>query len=68
MSDYTGRPYEDILTLLNDEDFKEIKKEMVTSDEEPGTIIEQDPSPGSEVVPSKRRLLSPLAKGQRELR
>ncbi|MBM7715623.1 serine/threonine-protein kinase [Bacillus thermophilus] len=63
MSDYTGRPYEDILTLLNDEDFKEIKKEMVTSDEEPGTIIEQDPSPGSEVVPSETTVTFTVSQG-----
>ncbi|ONK23280.1 serine/threonine protein kinase [Bacillus sp. VT-16-64] len=63
MSDYTGRPYEDILTLLNDEDFKEIRKEMVTSDEEPGTIIEQDPSPGSEVVPSETTVTFTVSQG-----
>lgn len=63
MSDYTGRPYEDILTLLNDEDFKKIRKEMVTSDEEPGTIIEQDPSPGSEVVPSETTVTFTVSQG-----
>ncbi|WP_340085225.1 Stk1 family PASTA domain-containing Ser/Thr kinase [Siminovitchia sp. FSL H7-0308] len=63
MSDYTGRPYEDILTLLNDEEFKEIRKEMVTSDEEPGTIIEQDPSPGSEVVPSETTVTFTVSQG-----
>lgn len=63
MSDYRGRPYEDIIIMLEDEGFKNIKKEERNSDEEPGIIIDQDPAPDSEVVPSKTTITFIVSQG-----
>jgi serine/threonine-protein kinase len=63
LSDYRGRQYDDIIRLLDDEGFREIKKEERPADEEPGIIIDQDPAPDSEVVPSKTTITFIVSQG-----
>ncbi|NRD78829.1 Stk1 family PASTA domain-containing Ser/Thr kinase [Bacillus sp. BRMEA1] len=51
LSDYVGRQYDDVLRLLDDQNFKEIKKIEKNDDSDPGTIISQNPPGGKKVVP-----------------
>jgi len=61
-SDYRGRMYDDVLNLLKD-DYKDIVKEEVFDDSEPGTIIEQDPKPDEEIVPEDTVITFTVSKG-----
>ena len=63
VSDYTGRQYEDIKSLIADR-YKDIVAEETYSDEYPaGTIISQDPEPGAEVIPSETVMNLVVSKG-----
>lgn len=63
LSDYVGRHYEDVIRLLEDENFKDIKKIEKNDDSEPGTIISQDPIGGTKVVPEDTVLEFEVSKG-----
>lgn len=62
--DYTGRKIDDVLRLLEDLGFKDIKLEEVFAEEEPGTILEQDPEPGTEVIPEETVITFTVSKGE----
>ncbi|GIN37578.1 Stk1 family PASTA domain-containing Ser/Thr kinase [Heyndrickxia oleronia] len=64
LSDYTGRSYEEVYDLLNNQKlkFKDIKMTEEYSDSPAGTIIEQDPISG-DVVPSETVLTFTVSKG-----
>ncbi|MFJ7746990.1 Stk1 family PASTA domain-containing Ser/Thr kinase [Peribacillus sp. NPDC097295] len=63
LSDYEGRNFEDIEDMLNKMGFKDIPVTEVFDDSEPGTIIDQDPSEGFEVIPSETELELKVSKG-----
>lgn len=63
LSDYKGRQYEEVYTLLEAKNFKDIKKTEVYDDSDPGTIIDQDPPGGKKVVPEYTTLDFKVSKG-----
>ncbi|WHY79292.1 Stk1 family PASTA domain-containing Ser/Thr kinase [Neobacillus sp. WH10] len=67
LSDYVGRQYEDVIRLLDNQNFKDIKKIEKTDDSEPGTIISQNPSGGKKVVPEETVLEFEVSKGPEKI-
>jgi serine/threonine protein kinase len=63
LSDYVGRLYKDVFPLLENRDFKDIKKTEKNDDSEPGTIINQSPSGGKSIIPSETVLEFEVSKG-----
>ncbi|MGD6854673.1 Stk1 family PASTA domain-containing Ser/Thr kinase [Bacillus infantis] len=54
MSDYTGRSFEEVESLLEKEGFTQITREDANNEEEPeGTILEQSIDEGEEVIPGE---------------
>jgi serine/threonine-protein kinase len=51
LNDYTGRQYDDVVSMLKSQQFTHITKTEVYDSSDPGTIIGQDPSAGSKVSP-----------------
>ncbi|MEH7305901.1 Stk1 family PASTA domain-containing Ser/Thr kinase, partial [Neobacillus drentensis] len=51
LSDYKGRLYNDIFPLLENKNFKDIRKTERYDESEPGTILNQSPPGGEKVVP-----------------
>lgn len=68
LSDYKGRQFDDVLSLLNSKNFKDIKKTEVYSNSDPGTIIDQTPAPGKKVVPENTILEFKVSKGQETIK
>ncbi|WP_108669743.1 Stk1 family PASTA domain-containing Ser/Thr kinase [Peribacillus acanthi] len=65
LTDYTGRNREDIQEFLDNAGFKEIRyNEEFSDDTDPGVILNQFPSPGSEVIPSETVLELTVSKGR----
>ncbi|WP_066068518.1 Stk1 family PASTA domain-containing Ser/Thr kinase [Neobacillus soli] len=67
LSDYEGRLYEDVIRLLENRNFKDIKKTDQNDDSEPGTIISQNPPGGEEVVPEDTVLEFVVSKGPEKI-
>lgn len=67
LSDYVGRQYEDVIRLLDNYNFKDIKKIEKHDDSEPGTIISQNPSGGEKVVPEETELEFEVSKGPEKI-
>jgi eukaryotic-like serine/threonine-protein kinase len=67
LSDYVGRQYEDVIRLLDNYNFKDIKKIEKHDDSEPGTIISQNPSGGENVVPEETELEFEVSKGPEKI-
>lgn len=63
LSDYTGRQYEDVLKLLEDKGFKEIKLEEKHGSTAAGTVLQQDPPPEAAVIPSETVLTLTVSLG-----
>ncbi|XJZ28453.1 Stk1 family PASTA domain-containing Ser/Thr kinase [Bacillota bacterium Lsc_1132] len=63
LSDYRGRQFDDVISLLKSQKFKDIKKTEVYSDSDPGTIIDQNPLAGKKVVPENTILEFKVSKG-----
>lgn len=61
--DYEDRNYEDIKSLIEGFGFKDIEIERVNDDSEVGTVLEQDPRQGDEVIPSETILKLTLSSG-----
>ncbi len=54
MSDYTGRSFEEVESLLEKEGFTQITREDANNEDEPeGTILEQSIGEGEEVIPGE---------------
>jgi serine/threonine-protein kinase len=64
LSDYVGRLYDDVYQLVEDKNFKDIKKNQVYDASEPGTILEQSPSANEEVIAEDTILEFTVSKGQ----
>lgn len=67
MDSYIGEDYEQVASLLGNYGYKSIEPEYVYSDEPSGTIIDQDPTPGTEVVLSETDLVFTVSSGKEQL-
>ena len=67
LSDYVGRQYDDVVNLLENKNFKDIEKQEVYDDSEPGTIISQNPIGGEKVVPEETVLEFEVSKGSQRI-
>ncbi|CAM3698986.1 Stk1 family PASTA domain-containing Ser/Thr kinase [Mesobacillus zeae] len=63
LGDYRGRSIEDVERLLNKKDFKDIVKTEENDESAPGTILDQYPSGGEEVIPDETELEFIVSKG-----
>ncbi len=61
--DYVDRQYEDIKSLIEGFGFKDIEINRVNDDSEAGTVLEQEPRQGEEVIPSETILTLTLSSG-----
>ncbi len=64
MADYVGRNIEQTRELLNSRDFLSVTPLEVFSDEPAGTILEQSPEAGSEIIPSETEIEFTVSKGK----
>lgn len=64
IADYVGRNIDETLELLEDADFKSIEPSEEFSDEPAGTILEQDPKGGTEVIIQETDLEFVVSKGK----
>ncbi|MBS4203832.1 Stk1 family PASTA domain-containing Ser/Thr kinase [Lederbergia citrea] len=67
LGDYRGRQFDEIDSLLDDELFKEIRKDDRYDESPEGTILEQTPSPESPVVPEETVLSFIVSLGQEKI-
>lgn len=67
LSDYTGRPIDEVTALLQNENFKDIKTKDVYDNSDPGTIVGQSPAPGKKVVPEDTVLKFDVSKGPEKI-
>ncbi|MCD4837308.1 Stk1 family PASTA domain-containing Ser/Thr kinase [Neobacillus sedimentimangrovi] len=67
LSDYTGQQYEDVLRILEKENFKNIEVTEIHDESAPGTIISQSPSPGEKVIPEETDLEFEVSKGPEKI-
>jgi eukaryotic-like serine/threonine-protein kinase len=65
--DYTNRNYDDVMRLLDNQNFKDIEKTEVFDDSDPGTILSQKPESGEEVVPEETVLEFEVSKGPEKI-
>ncbi|BCB03308.1 Stk1 family PASTA domain-containing Ser/Thr kinase [Bacillus sp. KH172YL63] len=64
VEDYTGKDFEEVASELEEAGFKVEKEDEYSEDEAAGTILDQDPSPGVEVVPEETTITLTVSKGQ----
>lgn len=64
LTDYTDRNIDQVMDILENYGFKSTNSKDVYSDEPVGTIIEQDPKAGTEVVLGETDLLFTVSKGK----
>lgn len=67
LSNYVGRQYEDVTRLLDNQNFKDIKKVEITDDSDPGTIISQNPPAGEKVIPVETVIEFEVSKGPEKI-
>lgn len=63
LSDYRGRMYEDTFRTLKDKNFKDVEMIEEHDDSEAGTILNQYPSGGEEVIPDETVVEFTVSKG-----
>lgn len=63
LSDYTNRNYQDVVSLLNHKNFKDINKVEIHDDSVTGTVLDQNYPPGEEVIPEETILEFKVSKG-----
>ncbi len=61
--DYEGRDINEVKELLAEQDFKSVETEEEFSQEPLGTILSQEPSGDSEVIPDETELVFTVSKG-----
>ncbi|WP_084245104.1 Stk1 family PASTA domain-containing Ser/Thr kinase [Planomicrobium okeanokoites] len=64
MADYVGRNIDQTMELLNARDFLSVTPVEEFSDEPAGTILEQTPEAGSEMIPSETEIEFVVSKGK----
>ncbi|MEH7075004.1 Stk1 family PASTA domain-containing Ser/Thr kinase [Neobacillus drentensis] len=67
LSDYVGRLYDDVFRLLEGRNFKDIKKTEKFDESEPGTILNQSPPGGDEIIPEDTVLEFEVSKGPEKI-
>jgi eukaryotic-like serine/threonine-protein kinase len=67
LSNYVGRPFDEVEQLLSDKNFKDITKNEVYDNSDPGTIIDQNPEAGKKVVPEDTELVFDVSKGPEKI-
>ncbi|MEH6992074.1 Stk1 family PASTA domain-containing Ser/Thr kinase [Neobacillus drentensis] len=67
LPNYTGRKYEDVMRILDNQDFKDIKITEVFDDSDKGTILSQKPESGEEIVPEDTILEFEVSKGPEKI-
>jgi eukaryotic-like serine/threonine-protein kinase len=67
LPDYTGRKYEDVMRILDNQDFKDIKINEVFDVSDKGTILSQKPESGEEIVPEDTILEFEVSKGPEKI-
>ncbi|MBW3113919.1 MULTISPECIES: Stk1 family PASTA domain-containing Ser/Thr kinase [Bacillaceae] len=65
VEDYVGKNFDEIASELEDKGFTIEKEEEFNDDEPSGTITDQDPSPGDEVVPEETTITFTVSKGSK---
>ncbi|MDP4172228.1 MAG: PASTA domain-containing protein, partial [Bacillota bacterium] len=66
-SDYKGRQFDDLKALPDFNRFKDVSKTEVYDDSEPGTILSQDPVPGTMLVPEESAIVFEVSKGPKKI-
>ncbi|MCA0148682.1 Stk1 family PASTA domain-containing Ser/Thr kinase [Rossellomorea vietnamensis] len=64
VDDYVGKDFEEVSADLEEKGFTVEKKEEFDEDEAQGTITDQDPSPGDEVVAEETTITFTVSKGR----
>lgn len=64
MDDYVGKQKDQVLSVLENANFKEVKVEEVFSNEDPGTILDQSPAAGDEVIEEETTVILTVSKGK----
>lgn len=67
LPNYTGRSYDDVIRILDNQNFKDIDITEVFDDSESGTILTQKPESGEEVVPEDTVLEFEVSKGPEKI-
>ncbi|MGG1690287.1 Stk1 family PASTA domain-containing Ser/Thr kinase [Bacillus ginsengihumi] len=62
-NDYVGRQFSDVVKLLSQEHFKDVKSKEVYDDAAPGTIIAQDPDADKKIIPENTVITFTVSKG-----
>lgn len=62
--DYEGRDYEQVVSMLETQNFASIEIEEVYSEEQVGTIVSQQPSADEEIIPEDTDVVLRVSKGQ----
>ncbi len=68
LANYVGRFYDDAIKLLADKNFKDIRKNEVFHEQDPGIIIEQSIPAGDKVVPEETILEFTVSKGPEKIK
>lgn len=64
VDDYVGKQINQVSSILENSDYQDVDIEEVYSDEPEGTIVEQQPSAGEEVVPSETTIILKVSQGK----
>lgn len=67
LDDYVGSNFDDIVRLLEKQNFKDIRTNEVYDSSEPGTILEQTPGEGEEVIPEDTVIEFTISKGPEKI-
>lgn len=68
LSDYEGRQFEDVVRLLEKQNFKDIIKTEEYDSSDPGTILKQTPEEGEEVVPEETEIEFTVSRGPQKIK
>jgi eukaryotic-like serine/threonine-protein kinase len=63
VEDFKGKDYEEVASSLEEQGFTVKKEEEPSTEEEEGAVIEQDPSPGDEVIASETTITLTVSTG-----
>lgn len=67
LSDYTGRPFNEVKELLDKENFKDVRAIQEHDESDPGTILKQSEPKGKLVVPEETEMEFTVSKGPEKI-
>jgi eukaryotic-like serine/threonine-protein kinase len=67
MDDFVNKPSDQVMALLNRQGFKSIDVQEVHSDQPDGTIIEQTPKAGEEIIANETDVVLTVSKGLKKV-